>query len=97
MKRAIIVTAVLMQGCANVTGIPCFAEVGVGTDLRTPQRAQNVDLVGDVPGALNLYCEKDNWTFGYYHDSYLDIGKPFNDDKEMFSDRLMINYRVQIN
>lgn len=93
----IIVISSLAAGCASTTGIPCYAEAGVGVWLRTTERAQNAGLIGETPTDINLYCQKGNFSVGYYHRSDIGRGAPFNDQVEWSSDALMIKYRVQVN
>jgi hypothetical protein len=94
---AIGLCAAIMSGCASYTDVPCYAEAGVGAWMNTTDAAENAGLIGDTPTVVNLYCTKGNLSFGLYHTSDIGRGRPFNNQREWSSDRLMINYRIQIN
>lgn len=95
MKNLVLAICIFMTGCATTPS--CYVEAGIGTWLSTPDRVNNLNLVGDVPTDLNLYCEEGNIQAGFYHRSDISRGWPFNDKKEWSSNSFMVKYKKKIN
>lgn len=99
----IIVLASLSYGCASSTGVPCYAEVGIGGWVKKHGLVEENGLYGQTPSTFDLYCTKEGAMFGgdvtvgWYHTSDIGRGYPFNDQHEYVDEKIMVKYRKQIN
>lgn len=76
----------LLVGCAS----PCFIETGIGSYVNADESPNT------SPTEINLYCETGNWEYGWYHDSDVSRGRPFNSQEEISTDKVQIKYKVRI-
>lgn len=87
MKKLILLN-LLLAACTTCPQV--YVEVGAGV------WANQDAVLGDTPGAINAYCEKGNYRYGVFHSSDVFRGTPFNDKRELSTDKVLILYRKKL-
>jgi hypothetical protein len=70
----------------------CFAEAGFGTWTGFSK----LELPGVTPAKFDMYCTKQNVSFGWTHHSDLMRGKPFNKKADFSMDMFFMSYKVKL-